>query len=127
MRNKTPYPEIAYTRGPALLPKDVLVAWLDKLGAAKLVRLPVVVRFTRNKLGIEGGTAGELELTLADAGLGVSLHDHARRLCPERDRCTMHLVGRWNGVKNGVGSLFLWRVEGLAPAGVNYAEAGDAP
>src|SRR5687768_7392723 len=77
VRNKRPYPEIAYTRGPALVPKDALVTWLDKLGARKLVRLPVMVRFTGNKLGIEGGTAGELELTLADAGLGVSLHDHA--------------------------------------------------
>lgn len=124
---KVPYPKANWTRGPAVRPKDALVAWLDQQGPKKLVRLPVTVRFGNGGMGIEGGTAGDLELVLNDSGLGQSLMDHARMASPERTTCTLHLEGRWRGLRDGKGELYLWRVHREVPAGVDYAEVESAP
>ena len=124
---KVPYPQVTWTRGPALRPKDGLVAWLDQQGPKTLVRLPVVVRFRDDGMSIEGGTAGDLELELNDSGLGQSLMDHARMASPERTTCTLHLEGRWRGVHDRKGELFLWRVHHEVPAGVDYAEVESIP
>lgn len=124
--NKMPYPDITWTPGPALRPQSTLVAWLDSLGPKRLVRLPVIVRFREDKLGLEGGRAGDLELALNDSGLGVSLMDHARQASPERSSCAMHLEGHWRGMKDGKGELYLYRVHREVPTGMDHAEV-EAP
>ena len=126
-RMKTPYPEIVWTKGPSLLPKDALVAWLDSLGPKPLVRMPVTIHFRPDGLGIDRGTAGELDLRLDDTGLGVSLMDHARRASPERTSAPLHLEGHWHGMKDGRGVFLLYRVHREVAAGVDYAETAPTP
>lgn len=125
--NMTPYRDVTWKKGAPVLPKAALVAWLDALGPKTLVRLPVVVRFRPDGLGLDGGTAGELELRLNDSSLGVSLMDHARQASPERSSVALHLEGHWRGMQDGRGEFLLHRVHRQVPAGVDYAEAEAAP
>jgi hypothetical protein len=99
MMTKHPEPELIFAKGPEVAPAAELVTWLEAQvtdeGKAKDVKLPVRLTFGEGGLGIATTHVGEMEIDVSDSALGVSLQERARAACPERDVCTMWLIGRW--------------------------------
>jgi len=97
------------SKGIDITPSRTLVDWLEsnasRDGNPVLLRLPVVVRFRSDKLGISGahiGTAagpapaGGIELRLIDTALSVGLWDRLQKDCNlEDDSCALWLEGYW--------------------------------
>jgi len=100
---------IEMTQGRAINPSSALIDWLNnnasRDGNPVLLRLPVVVRFRSDKLGIAGahiGTtggaapAGAVELRLTDTALSVGLWDRLQKDCNlQADSCVRWLEGYW--------------------------------
>jgi hypothetical protein len=97
MKEKTPHVPRHFSAGPPIAPLEDLVIWLDD-HADRIVRLPVTIWLSANRLGIAratvGGEAG-MELALDDAAMGVSLLDRLRARFPEQTTCPVWLDGRW--------------------------------
>jgi len=104
--NKTPNKGsgAVFVQGPALVPKDKLVEWLDaqKLdGKPRLVRLPIVL--PKGQLGYDiskariGGAADALEIYANDSALGVGLADRAADQCDDAPTCAFRVEGYWRG------------------------------
>ena len=108
-----------FADGPALEPADALQKWLDaqvdSAGKPKRVRLPVVV--TQGEHGFERrgfvGTEKGLALQLDDTAMGVSLADHAHRVCKDAKRCVLLLDGTVQ--KGTLRILWIQAVKGEAP------------
>ena len=92
VRNKTPYEEIPFARGPSIAPSAELLSWLAEQktpeGDPKLVRLPF-------QLSNDGAKVGEVAVRVSDTAMGISLADHVHTHCREREVCRAWLEGRW--------------------------------
>lgn len=87
-----------FVYGPAIESPE-LVSWLARQEKIE-VRLPVIVKLTDSKLGVENGMVGSIPgIRLQDAALGISLLDRVRQACPKKDPCTMWLDGYWHAPK----------------------------
>jgi hypothetical protein len=128
-------PPLSVEDGPAVADPAALLAWLEANGPRR-VQLPVVLVFAPGRLGFSaatvGATPGALALRPYDAALGVSLLDHARRLCPEAATCAVWLEGRWGARPPALGTpdpaaapephgFDVLRVLGPADAGATHA------
>jgi hypothetical protein len=97
------------TQGSAINPSSTLIDWLDnnttRDGSPVLVRLPVVVRFRSDKLGIAGAHIGTalgaaptdaVELRLTDTALSIGLWERLQKHCNlGADFCVLWLEGYW--------------------------------
>ncbi len=103
-----PTAPVQYEQGPALAPADALLGWLKSAGERRL-RVPVVLRFEdAHRLAIASAqlaaradsvTADAVRLAVDDGGLGVSLLDQLRGLCPaDATACAVWLEGRWGAL-----------------------------
>lgn len=122
--SRQPRQEIGFTKGPALTPAAAALSALDRLAAetrARRVRLPVSLTLDERRLAIvdarlgQPGDTAAPRIRLDDGALGVSLIDRTRDLCPVGRPCALRLVGYWRGRTDGVGTLDVRRVDGLAP------------
>jgi hypothetical protein len=127
-----------FVRGPAVIPADKLVVWLDRQqadGKPRLVRLPVVLKRQAVGFSIHGARVGvgpdALEIYCNDAALGIGLADRARSPCTEEPQCAMWLEGYWRGKKDGDYTFDVVRVHApIAPADLaaaDYAEVEAVP
>ena len=105
-RTMQPRKEVKFVTGPALKPTKELLSWLEKLPKKKLIRLPIVVRFTdesglfRKDAFIAESLAELAEdsifVKLDDTTMGIPLSDHLRQHRPEKaQHCALWLDGFW--------------------------------
>ena len=93
-----------FSRGPALVPTDALLAWLESSAGTRVLRLPVIV--TASPLGVAsafiGADAGAdpatmIELQLDQGALGVALHERLPVACQDGP-CAVWLEGTWGSL-----------------------------
>ena len=98
---------------------DALLAWLDD-HVDRVVRLPVHIVLTENKMNVETGTVGTLEIFVQDNTLAVPL---AGKLClyfgEGAAEGRVWLQGFWRGGAKRM--LQVTRVEGAASDNENTA------
>ena len=95
-----------FEKGPSLVPKDKLIAWMDsqKRGSeARLLRVPLVLPKGQLGYDISQAKIGELSVYANDAALGEGLADRAGTACDATNAptCAFRVEGYWRGEKNG--------------------------
>ena len=93
-----------FSRGPALVPTDDLLAWLETRAGTRVLRLPVIVAasplgVTSAFIGAHAGAdpATMIALQLDQGALGVALHERLPLAC-QGSPCAVWLEGSWGSL-----------------------------
>ena len=93
-----------FSQGPALVPTDALLTWLETRAGTRILRLPVIV--TASPLGVTSAFIGAhtgadpatmIELQLDQGALGVALHERLPVAC-QGGPCAVWLEGSWGSL-----------------------------
>ncbi len=93
-----------FSRGPALVPTDALLTWLETRAGTRILRLPVIV--SASPLGVSSAFIGAhagvdpatmIELQLDQGALGIALHERLPIAC-QSGPCAVWLEGSWGSL-----------------------------